>query len=60
MAFHWKMDSSQRLTEIMKDRKTHEKLKEKAFEQFLQDENARESKEIDELTSYRHGKKIDR
>ncbi len=49
-----------RLTEIMKDRKTHEKLKEKAFEQFLQDENARESKEIDELTSYRHGKKIDR
>ncbi len=50
----------ERLTEMMKDRKTHEKLKEKAFEQFLQDENARESKEIDELTSYRHGKKIDR
>lgn len=45
------------LTELMKERKTHEKLKEKAFEQFMADENARESKEIDELTSYTYGQK---
>ena len=40
----------------MQERKTHDKLKEKAFEQFVKDENARESKEIDELTSYSYGK----
>ena len=41
----------------MQERKTHEKLKEKEFEQFLLDEAASESKEIDELVSYRHGQK---
>lgn len=45
------------LTELMKERKTHEKLKEKAFEQFMAEENAKESKEIDELTSYTYGQK---
>ncbi len=40
------------LNEIMKDRKTHEKLKEKAFEQFMEEEKAQESKEIDQLVSY--------
>ena len=45
------------LTEVMQERKTHEKLKEKAFEQFLKDELAAESKAIDELTSYTYGKK---
>lgn len=44
-----------KLKEAMQDRKTHEKLKEKEFEQFMLDEAARESKEIDELVSYRHG-----
>lgn len=44
----------QKLAEIMMERKTHEKLKEKAFEQFLMDEKKQESKEIDELTSYTH------
>ena len=44
-----------KLTEAMQDRKTHEKLKEKQFEQFLLDEAAKESKEIDEIVSYRHG-----
>ena len=34
-----------------------EKLKEKAFEKFLQEENAKESKEIDELVSFTYGKK---
>ena len=38
-----------RLQEVMTERKTHDKLKEKAFEAFMQEENARESKEIDEL-----------
>lgn len=46
-----------RLQNAMQERKTHEKLKEKEFEQFLLDEAASESKEIDELVSYRHGQK---
>lgn len=37
--------------------KTYEKLKEKAFESFLEEEAKRESKEIDELNSYRFGNK---
>ncbi len=44
-----------KLTAAMQDRKTHEKLKEKQFEQFKKDEAAKESKEIDELVSYRFG-----
>ena len=47
----------ERLTEVMMERKTHETLKEKAFEQFLLDEKRQESKEIDELTSYTYGQK---
>lgn len=50
-------EARERLTEVMKERKTHESLKEKAFEQFLQDENRQESKEVDELTSYTYGQK---
>ena len=41
----------------MQERKTQEILKEKAFDVFLQEEKAAESKEIDELTSYTHGQK---
>jgi flagellar protein FliJ len=48
-----------KLTNIMKERKSHESLKEKAFEQYMKDENAKESKEIDELTSYTYGQKED-
>lgn len=48
---------SQKLTELMQERKAQEKLKEKAFEVFLQEENARESKEIDELVSFTYGRK---
>ena len=44
-----------RLNEIMKDRKTHEKLRENAFEEFLMELSAQEKKEIDELVSYRYG-----
>ena len=44
-----------RLNENMKDRKTHEKLRENAFEEFLLELSAQEKKEIDELVSYRYG-----
>lgn len=47
----------QKLQTAMQERKTHDKLKEREFDQFLLDEAARESKEIDELVSYRHGQK---
>ena len=46
-----------KLTELMQERKAQEKLKEKAFENFLKEENARESKEIDELVSFTYGRK---
>lgn len=42
-----------RLNEAVKDRKIHEKLKEKSFEDFLADLSAEEKKEIDELVSYK-------
>ncbi len=45
----------EKLTLAMQERKTHEKLKERQFEEFLQEEAAKESKEIDELVSFRHG-----
>ena len=41
----------------MQERKTQEKLKENAFEDFKKELNAAESKEIDELVSYRFGRK---
>ena len=40
------------LNELMKDRKTHEKLREKKFEEFQKDEKDSETKEIDELVSF--------
>jgi flagellar FliJ protein len=45
-----------KLYEVMNDRKIHEKLKENAFEDFMKELNAQESKEIDELVSYTYGK----
>ena len=47
----------QKLTGLMQERKMHEKLKEHAFEAFMQDEKKREGKEVDELTSYTYGQK---
>lgn len=41
------------LHEAMIERKTYEKLKEKAFEEFKQEINSQEKKEIDELVSYK-------
>ena len=43
------------LEEAMKDRKTQEKLKEKAFEDFKAELAMEESKQIDQLTSYTFG-----
>lgn len=43
------------LNEAMKERKTFEKLREKAFDAFLEEEKQREQKEVDELVSYRYG-----
>lgn len=42
------------LSEAIKDRKIHEKLKEKAFDDFLMEENDNEKKEIDQLVSFRY------
>lgn len=50
-------EARQKLQEVMIERKTQEKLREKAFEQFMAEENAKESKEVDELTSYTYGQK---
>lgn len=43
----------EKLDNAMKERKTFEKLKEKAFEQFKLEIEAQERKEIDELVSFR-------
>lgn len=45
------------LQSAMQESKTQEKLREKAFGQFVKEENKRESKEIDELVSYTYGRK---
>ncbi len=45
----------EKLNDIMMDRKAHEKLKEKAFEEFKLELNAEESKQVDELVSYKFG-----
>lgn len=46
-----------KMQKAIQERKVHDKLKEHAFEEFLQEENAAEIKEIDQLTSYVHGKR---
>ena len=46
-----------RLQEVMQERKIQEKLREKSFEDFLMEDNHRESKEVDELTSYTYGQR---
>ena len=46
-----------KLQEVMQERKMHEKLKEKAFEQYMYEENAAEGKTVDELISYTYGQR---
>lgn len=43
---------------VMQERKAQERLKEKAFEEFLIEEGRQEQREVDELVSYRFGEKI--
>lgn len=45
-----------KLNEAMVDRKTHEKLREKAFDEFKLEVAEAESKEIDELVSFQFSK----
>ncbi|MCR4781996.1 MAG: flagellar export protein FliJ [Lachnospiraceae bacterium] len=44
-----------KLDEAMKERKTYEKLREKAFEEFKAEVLYKESKEVDELVAYTYG-----
>lgn len=48
----------EKLTEAMKERKIFEKLREKAFEEFMKEEGRKEQKEVDELMSYKYGAKV--
>lgn len=47
----------QKLNFAMIERKTHEKLKEKTLEEYKNDFNSEEKKEIDELVSFQHATK---
>lgn len=44
------------LNEAMAERKTHEKLREKAFEEFKKEVEMEERKEVDELVSFTYAK----
>lgn len=46
-----------KMSEAMAEKKTYEKLRDKAFEEYLIEENRAESKVVDELTSYTYGQK---
>ena len=47
-----------RLNAVMVERKSHEKLREKAFEQFKLELAAEEAKEIDQLVSFTYHDRI--
>ncbi len=47
----------EKLQQVMQERKMHEKLKEKAMADFLDEEKHSEGKEVDELTSYTYGQR---
>ncbi|TCK97891.1 flagellar FliJ protein [Natranaerovirga hydrolytica] len=49
-------DARIKMNEAMIERKTYEKLKEKSFENFILEENKKESKSLDELISYKYSK----
>jgi len=52
--------SREKLNEAVQDRKMHEKLKEKAFEEFKMELNVEEKKEIDQLVSFTYNDKSER
>lgn len=49
----------QKMNKAMQERKIHEKLKENQFEEFLQELNQEEMKEIDQLVSYQYNNRED-
>lgn len=49
--------AAQKMNVAMQERKIHEKLKENQFEEFLQEINQEEMKEIDQLVSYQYNNK---
>ncbi len=51
-------EARRKLNEARIDRKTHEKLRERKFEEYMQEYNAEESKEIDQLVSYKFGQQM--
>lgn len=48
-----------KLSEIMVERKTHEKLRDKAYEQYMTEFNKEEARETDEIVSYRYNNKAE-
>ena len=48
-----------KLNQVMVERKTHEKLKERSFEEFVKELNYAENKEIDQLISFNYSEKND-
>ena len=52
-------DARNHLNQVMQERKTQEKLKEKAFDRFKEELAKEEEKEIDELVSYSFQKNMD-
>lgn len=50
-------EARRNLNQLMQERKTQEKLKEKAFEAFKEELKQQEAKEIDELVSYTYNGK---
>ena len=50
-------EKAHQLAQLRQERKAQEKLREKAFENFMKEENSKESKEVDELVSFTYGKR---
>lgn len=50
--------ASKRMMDARAQTRIYEKLKEHAFEDFVREENQKESKEIDELNSYRSARNV--
>ncbi|MGN0151391.1 MAG: flagellar export protein FliJ [Wujia sp.] len=48
----------QKLNQVMQERKMHEKLKEKQFDEYKRELNAQEGKETDEVASYQFNNAI--
>ncbi|MCR5303756.1 MAG: flagellar export protein FliJ [Lachnospiraceae bacterium] len=46
----------QKVQDLMMERKTYEKLREKAFREWMKEEEASEHRQVDELTSYTHSR----